>query len=152
MYIYNIYTNIYMILICIYANYMFIICLLFDFCFLSFFYIFVFFSNTIKRHKSRLNRRLNPGLKSLFFLTLFQCSADFPSSSFKISILQQSFLFSICWFVDIFLFMFLWVFCWVSVFQLFLFCFFFFWIVFYVQSFCGIVVFYVYFFGFYLFP
>ena len=77
----------------IYANYMFIVCLFFYFCFRSFFNMFVFFSHTIKRHKSRLNRRLNPGLKSLFFLMFFQCSADFPSSSFKISILQQSFLF-----------------------------------------------------------
>ena len=116
-----------------------------------FFNMFVFFSHTIKRHKSRLNRRLNPGLKSLFFLMFFQCSADFPSSSFKISILQQSFLF----FYMLICFLFVYVFvslllsiCFPVVSMLFLF----FWIVFYVQSFCGIVVFKVYFFVFYLVP
>ena len=76
------------------------LCVYFLFFFLSICLYFCCFPDTIKRNKSRLNRRLNPGLKSAFFLTVFQCSADFPSFSFKISILQQSFL---C-FVFLFLF------------------------------------------------
>ena len=45
----------------------------------------LFFSNTIKRNKSRLNRRLNPGLKSALFLIFFfnvqQISQVVPSKS-----------------------------------------------------------------------
>ena len=98
----------------------------------------LFFSNTIKRNKSRLNRRLNPGLKSALFLIFFfnvqQISQVVPSKSALCS--KVSFFLILCVF-------FFWVFCWVSVFQLFLFCLFFcfsdlffifsrfFWIVFY---------------------
>ena len=89
----------------------------------------LFFSNAIKN----LSRRLNPGLKSAFFLICFQCSADFPSCSFKISILQQSFLFLFVYFVILFFLSLLLSICFPGVFILIIFCFLFsvvFWIVF----------------------
>ena len=82
----------------------------------------------------------------MFFLLFSQCSADFPSYSFNISVLQPSsfvllflvyYLFiscivcfcpHICCLFAVYYLMFLfifWVFCWVFVFQLFLFCVFF---------------------------
>ena len=131
---------------------MFIVCLLFDCCFLSFFFILFFFSNTIKRHKSRLNRRLNPGLKSIFswlFSNIQQISQVLPSKSAFCS--KVSFFL----YVDL-LIVFCLCFCESSVESLFSSCFYvvsFFWIGFYVQSFCGIVVFFLsLFFVFYLFP
>ena len=62
---------------------------------LSFFNMFAFLSpNTIKRNKSRLNKRLNPGLKSACFLTFFSNVQQISQvASFKISILQQNFFF-----------------------------------------------------------
>ena len=129
----------------IYANYMFIVCLFFDFCFRSFFLTCLFFSPTRLKDTNPDSTEDSIPDSNLYFSWCFsnvqQISQVLPSKSAFCS--KVSF-FSICWFV-FFLFMFLWVFCWVSVFQLFLCCFFFFWIVFYVQSFCGIVVFKVYF-------
>ena len=48
------------------------------FFFLSICLYFCCFPDTIKRNKSRLNRRLNPGLKSALFLIFFSMFSRFP--------------------------------------------------------------------------
>ena len=86
----------------------------------------LFFSNAIKRSQQKTKSRT----QICIFPDLFPMFSRFHKFSFKISILQQSFLllfFLFCYFVCFF-----WVFCWVSVFQVFLFWLFF---VFYFQSF-----------------
>ena len=73
-------------------------------CSLGFFSIFIFSPTRLKETNPDSTEDSIPDSNLRFFIS--RCSADLPSYSFKISILQPSFLF-------------FWVFCWVSVFQLF---------------------------------